>query len=77
MMSLVSFCKISAFTNSTLFIGFMSFISIDNIFPLVIILPATWDQPPGEEPKSRRFEFFFINRYFSFNSINLNEALDL
>ena len=50
--------------------------SIDNIFPLVIILLATCDQPPGEDPRSNKFEFF-INLNLLFNSISLNDALDL
>ena len=51
--------------------------SIAKILPDVINLLAICDQPPGDDPKSNRFESFLINLNFSFNSINLNEALDL
>ena len=50
---------------------------MDKIFPLVIILLATCDQLPGYEPKSNSFVLFLKNLNFSFNSINLNDALDL
>jgi len=72
--SLVFFSKISFFTNFTFFIGSISLISTDNIFPLAIILVATCDHPPGEDPKSNKLLFFFINLNFLFNSINLKEA---
>ena len=51
--------------------------STATILPLVIILDATCDHPPGVEPMSNKFEFFFIKSNFLFNSINLNAALDL
>ena len=63
--------------NLTFFIWSIDLVSTARILPLVIILLAICDQPPGEEPKSKRYELFLINLNFLFNSINLNEALDL
>ena len=54
--------------------GSINLISIANILPFVIILLTTCDQLPGQEPKSNKLLFFFINLNFLFNSINLKEA---
>ena len=42
----------------------MVLMSTDNIFPLVINLLATCAHPPGQDPRSSKLVFFFINLNF-------------
>ena len=54
-----------------------SYLYLAKIFPFIVSFFATWDQPPGQEPKSNNDNFFFKNLNFLFISINLKADLDL
>ena len=55
----------------------MSLRSTDITFPLTIFSAKTWDQPPGEDPKSKTLSLAFSKENFVIISISLYADLDL